>query len=75
VKPKEDRFTGEEAYGLVAGEMYVPGEVDYQSPGEVLSELDEDVVESAMEHAKKANLPWPPVASGYYGFVFSTEVH
>lgn len=62
----------EEAYGAVAAEMYVPGEVDYVGPKEVLEGLDEQVVTDAKAYAETNHLPWPPIASGY---MFMVTVH
>lgn len=53
-----------EAYGAVAGEMYVPGEDHYEAPAQVLAGLDPEVVSTAKAYADENDLPWPPVASG-----------
>ena len=53
-----------EAYGAVADEMYVPGEEGYQTPDEVIRDLDPEVVEIAKRYATDKNLPWPPIATG-----------
>jgi len=62
---------GQEAYGSVAGEMYVPGEDEYQTPDEVMAYLDPEIVASAKRYADANSLPWPPVASGVLGWVWS----
>jgi hypothetical protein len=60
---------GQEAYGAVAGEMYVPGETDYRTPDEVFVDLDPEIVANAKRYAEANNLPWPPIASGAIGWV------
>ena len=51
---------GAQAYSAVAGEMYIPGELGYKTPAEVLADLDPVYVERAEAHAKSAHKAWPP---------------
>lgn len=62
-------MTDEEAYGAVAGEMYIPGEDGYVPPSEVLEDLEPKVVEAAHRYAELEHLAWPPIASGYIAMV------
>lgn len=66
---------GIEAYGAVAEEMYIPGEVDYVGPNEVLDGLEPAIVDAAKAYATANNLPWPPIASGGVMVqIFQTEM-
>jgi hypothetical protein len=58
-------LTAEEAYGAVAGEMYIPGEDGYVAPSEVLDDLEPEIVKAAKAYAELEHLAWPPIASGY----------
>lgn len=55
--------TGHEAYLMVAAEMYFPGEVDYQTPDDVLAFLEPAIVANAKRYAKEYGLSWPPLAT------------
>jgi hypothetical protein len=56
-------YSGREAYLMVAAEMYFPGEVDYQTPDEVLAFLEPAIVANAERYAKDNHLAWPPLAT------------
>jgi hypothetical protein len=58
----DDLWTGREAYAAVAGEMYIPGEVDYLPPHDVIASLEPAIVTIAERYAKTNHLPWPPRA-------------
>jgi hypothetical protein len=54
-------FNEREAYASVAGEMYIPGEIGYQTPEQVLDGLEPVIVAIARDYATKRGLDWPPV--------------
>lgn len=59
-RAKDEGPSGSEAYRMVAGEMYVPGETGYVPPDEVIADLDEEIVHRARAYADDEYLRWPP---------------